>query len=71
MAQYSKGDRVTWNWGSGTAEGTVQATYTEEVTKTINGNEVTRDASTDNPAYLIQQDDDDRVLKSESELSAA
>ena len=71
MAQYSKGDRVKWNWGSGTAEGTVQATYTEEVTKTIKGNEVTRDASDDNPAYLIQQDDDDRVLKSDSELESA
>jgi len=71
MSQFSKGDRVQWNWGSGTAEGTVQATYTEEVSKTIKGTEVTRDADSDNPAYLIQQDDDDRVLKSESELSAA
>ena len=71
MAQFSKGDRVQWTWGSGTAEGTVQATYTDEVTKTIKGNEVTRNATEDEPAYLVQQDDDDRVLKSESELSAA
>ena len=71
MATYSKGDRVQWSWGSGTAEGTVQATYTEPVTKTIKGTEVSRDASSDEPAYLFQQDDDDRVLKSESELSAA
>ena len=71
MAQYSKGDSVKWNWGSGTAEGTVQESFTERVTRTIKGNEVTRDADDDNPAYLIEQEDGDRVLKSESELSAA
>ena len=71
MARYGKGDRVEWSWGNGTGEGTVQAVYTEEVTKTIAGTEVTRKADADNPAYLIQQDDDSRVLKSESELSKA
>lgn len=71
MARYDKGDRVAWSWGNGTGEGTVQAVYTEEVTKTIEGTEVTRKADGDNPAYLIQQDDDARVLKSESELSKA
>ena len=71
MPTYSKGDTVQWNWGSGTAEGTVQESFTEEVTRTIKGNEVTRDADSDNPAYLIEQEDGDRVLKSESELSKA
>ncbi|OZC03915.1 DUF2945 domain-containing protein [Rubricoccus marinus] len=71
MAQFSKGDHVEWNWGSGTAEGTVQETFTSEVTRTIKGNEVTRNATEDNPAYLIEQEDGDRVLKSESELSKA
>ena len=36
--------------------------------KTIAGTEVVRDADEDNPAYLVEQDDGDRVLKSESEL---
>ncbi len=71
MAQFSKGDRVQWNWGSGTAEGTVQESFTSEVTRTIKGTEVTRDATEDEPAYLIEQEDGDRVLKSESELSKA
>ncbi|MEP0547745.1 MAG: DUF2945 domain-containing protein [Rhodothermales bacterium] len=71
MSRFNNGDTVTWNWGSGTATGTVQESFTERVTRTIKGTEVTRDADVDNPAYLIEQDDGDRVLKSESELSAA
>ncbi|MDX1418332.1 MAG: DUF2945 domain-containing protein [Rubricoccaceae bacterium] len=71
MPRYNKGDDVQWEWGSGTATGTVQESFTEHVTRTIDGNEVTRDADTDNPAYLIEQDDGQRVLKSESELKKA
>lgn len=68
---YKKGDRVKWNWGNGSAEGTVQAVYTEKVEKEIKGTTVTRNADGNSPAYLIQQDDDDRVLKSHSELEKA
>ncbi len=71
MPKYNQGDNVKWNWGSGTASGTVQESFTERVTRTIKGNEVVRDADADNPAYLIEQDDGDRVLKSESELEKA
>ena len=63
------GDRVEWNWGDGTGSGTVTERFTDKVTRTIKGNEVTRDASEDEPAYLIEQDDGDRVLKSASELT--
>ncbi len=69
MPAYAKGDTVEWTWGRGTATGAVQESFTERVTRTIKGTEVTRDADDGNPAYLIQQDDGDRVLKSESELS--
>lgn len=71
MATYSQGDQVEWDWGDGTATGTVKETFTENVTRTIDGNEVTRDADEDNPAYLIEQEDGQRVLKSESTLRAA
>lgn len=64
-----KGDPVTWNWGSGTAKGTVTEVFTEKVTRRIKGNAITRNASTAEPAYLIRQEDGDRVLKSASELS--
>ena len=68
---YSKGDRVAWNWGNGSAEGTVQAVYKDRVEKEIKGATVTRNADSENPAYLIQKDDNDRVLKSHSELEKA
>ena len=65
------GDRVSWPWGSGTAFGTIAERFTERVTRSIQGTEVTRNATDDEPAYLIEQDDGDRVLKSASELTKA
>jgi len=66
-----KGTSVKWKWGSGTAEGKVQETFTESVTRTIKGNEVTRNGEKDNKALLIKQSDGDRVLKLESEVERA
>ncbi|MEQ8657820.1 MAG: DUF2945 domain-containing protein [Hyphomicrobiales bacterium] len=65
---YDEGTRVQWNWGNGSAEGTIVETFTDDVTKTIKGTDVTRNASSDDPAYLIEQDDGDKVLKGHSEL---
>lgn len=62
---------VKWDWGNGTAEGQVKERFEREVTRTLKGNEVTRDGSEDNPAYLIKQEDGDEVLKLGSELEAA
>ena len=66
---FSKGDKVQWKWGNGHGTGEVQEKFTSKVTRTIEGNEVTRNASDDEPAYLLKQDDGGRVLKSGSELS--
>jgi hypothetical protein len=68
---FATGDKVAWNWGSGTGTGKVVREYTRKISKTIGGSEITRNASEDNPAYLIEQDDGDQVLKSESELKGA
>ena len=68
---YSTGDTVEWEWGSGTATGEITEVFTDDVTRTIKGNEVTRNATEDEPAYMIEQEDGDRVLKSHSELSKA
>ncbi|MGF1449954.1 MAG: DUF2945 domain-containing protein [Opitutales bacterium] len=68
---YTQGTRVKWNWGNGEGEGTVTEVFTEKVTRTLKGTEVTRDASEDEPAYLIEQKDGDEVLKSASELKEA
>ena len=62
---------VEWNHGNGTAKGQIKESFKEKVTRTIKGNEVTRNASEDKPAYLVEQEDGDQVLKSESELSDA
>ena len=62
------GDDVSWDWGNGTAKGTIKQIYTERVTKTIKGTEVVRDADEDNPAYLVEQEDGSQALKSDSEL---
>ncbi|MAQ46184.1 MAG: hypothetical protein CL812_10075 [Confluentimicrobium sp.] len=71
MTDYPHGTRVEWNWANGTGTGKVQRKFTERVTRTISGSEITRNADQDNPAYLIEQEDGDEVLKSASELRRA
>ncbi|WP_112408307.1 MULTISPECIES: DUF2945 domain-containing protein [unclassified Rhizobium] len=71
MAQFRKGTRVQWTWGSGTAEGKIAQSFTKDVERTIKGVTVKRTASRQEPAYLIEQVDGDRVLKSRSELRPA
>lgn len=61
---------VQWDWGNGTATGQIKERFEREVTRTLQGSEVTRDGESDNPAYLIRQDDGDEVLKLGSELEA-
>ena len=63
-----EGSEVTWKWGSGTAEGKVEETFTKEVTRTIKGSEVTRKGEEGNKALLIKQEDGTQVLKLENEV---
>ncbi len=63
-----KGQKVKWNWGKGKAEGKIKERFTKPVTRTIKGTKVKRNASKEEPAYLVEQEDGDKVLKSESEL---
>ena len=69
--QFNTGDAVKWRWGDGWGRGTVQERYTDDVTCTIDGTEVKRKASSDEPAYRIRQGDGDVVLKSQTEIEAA
>ena len=62
---------VQWDWGNGTAKGQIKERFEREVTRTLQGSEITRKGSEDDPAYLIKQEDGDRVLKSHSELRKA
>lgn len=68
---YNKNTKVEWEWGNGTGTGKVVESFTDEVTRTIKGNEVTRKATSDEPAYLIEQEGGDQVLKSHSEIKAS
>ncbi|WP_156754986.1 hypervirulence associated TUDOR domain-containing protein [Actinokineospora pegani] len=70
MSKYRKGQWVTWKWGSGQGEAKVVSSHEEPVTRKIKGTEITRKGSPDNPAYVLEQDGGDRVLKLHSELSA-
>jgi len=63
-----KGTEVKWKWGQGHATGKVENTYSESITKTIKGSEVTRNGSDDDKALIIVQDDGGKVLKLESEV---
>ena len=68
MTKFRKGAKVTWQWGAHTAHGKIAESFTEDVTRTIKGETITRKASKDEPAYLIEQEDGGRVLKSHSEV---
>ena len=61
---------VQWDWGNGTAKGQIKERFEREVTRTLQGSEITKDGDEDNPAYLIKQDDGDEVLKLGSEIEA-
>ncbi|MCG6112050.1 MAG: DUF2945 domain-containing protein [Paracoccus sp.] len=63
-----KGTKVEWSWSGHTASGTITDIFTDDVERTIKGSRVSRKASRDDPAYLIEQQDGDRVLKGRSEL---
>ena len=69
--RYKTGQSVQWSWGQGKGRGRVAEVFTERVTRTLEGAEVTRNADEENPAYLIEQEDGARVLKSHSELESA
>ncbi len=66
----SPGDKVKWAWGNGYGHGTIQSVFEEKTTRKIDGNEVTRNGSKDDPACYVDSDDGNNVLKLCSELEA-
>lgn len=69
--EFQKNQSVQWNFGSGVGKGKIKDAFESKVTRTIKGSEVTRNATPEEPAYLIEQDNGDEVLKSQSELTKA
>lgn len=66
-----QGSEVSWSWGQGTATGKVREVHHDKVTRTTKGQDITRNGSKDNPAYVIEQDDGTTVLKLHSEVERA
>jgi hypothetical protein len=69
MQKYRTGTSVEWKWGKGTGTGQIKQSFTDDVERTIEGAVIKRKASKEEPAYLIEQQDGGKVLKSHSELT--
>ena len=65
---YDEGSKVKWKWGNGYGHGVIKSSFTEKTTRKIDGSEVTRDGTQDNPAYYITVEDGNNVLKLHSEV---
>ena len=65
---FGKGDKVTWHWGSGTAEGKIEEKFDRRVQRTLKGAKVVKNGTKENPAYLVVQENDAKALKRGSEL---
>jgi hypothetical protein len=63
-----KGDKVSWKFGGNEAKGKVVQRFTEKVTKKIKGKKITRNATKENPAYLVKTKDGKKALKSGKQL---
>lgn len=68
MQKFRAGTAVEWKWGRGKGTGKIKQSFTHDVERELKGSEIKRKASEDEPAYLIEQEDGGRVLKSHSEL---
>ncbi|GGF19004.1 DUF2945 domain-containing protein [Hymenobacter cavernae] len=66
-----KGTQVTWKYGTGTATGKIEEVHKEAVTRKLKGHEITRNGTADNPAFVIVQENGDRVLKLKSEVQTS
>lgn len=56
--------------GYGIGHGQDRRAFERHVERTIKGGKIVRNGSSDDPAYLIRQDDGDEVLKLGSEVKA-
>ncbi len=61
---------VRWSWGNGEAEGKIHMVY-EQRCHSPGRDKATCQPVSSEPAYLIEQQNGGRVLKSESELRDA
>lgn len=67
MATAKKGDEVEWKYGKSKASGTVAEVHKEDVDKKVQGKQIKRKGSPEEPALVIKQGDK-QVVKSASEV---
>ena len=69
-SKFSEGDKVKWKWGDSYAHGKIKSMFEEKTTRKIDGSEVTREGSKDDPALYIENEKDgsNNVLKLASEV---
>ena len=67
-AKYKSGDKVKWKWGNGWGKGTVKSSFTKKVTRKLDGKEISRNGTAEDPAYYIEVENASNVLKLESEI---
>jgi hypothetical protein len=64
-----QGDHVAWKWGGGMAEGHVsEISESKMVKETKPGVNITRNGEPDNPAFFIERDGGNDVVKKQSEV---
>lgn len=63
-----EGTTVRWQWSGSSATGKVVEIHRTTVVRSLDGSEITRHGSDEDPAYLIEQEDGARVLKLRSEV---
>ncbi|MDR7146291.1 DUF2945 domain-containing protein [Rhizobium sp. BE258] len=68
MQKYRTGTSVEWTWGKGKGTGRIAESFTEDVERIIEGADIKRKATSEEPAYLIEQEDGGKVLKGHSEI---
>jgi hypothetical protein len=68
---YKIGDQIQWMWLGRPIYGSVREIHFEPVTKTIKEKNIKRNASLENPAYLVQSEAGNLALKLHSELKPA
>ena len=61
MKHYAINTEVEWEWGNGSATGNIREKFTSDAERTLKGSSVKREASENDPAYLIEQDDGSKV----------
>ncbi len=68
MKYHATNTKVKWSWGNGEGKGKIREVHHETFSKKIKSSEVTRNGTDENPAYLIEQEDGDEVIKLHSEV---